>query len=94
MSYLVYSSFGPKQKLNEEFDSFDDAQGYLYEMLNAFPMIADSIRKKYNLNDEDLVWQPITDEKQLGAGVLEEWAAVQGTMRVFIVERKENSTTN
>jgi len=94
MSCLVYSSFGPKNKLNGEFDSFDDAQGYLYEMLNAFPMIAESLKKKYNLKDEDLVWQPITDEKQLGAGVLEEWAAVQGTMRVFIVERKEVGISN
>jgi hypothetical protein len=94
MSYLVYSSFGPKQKLNGEFESFDEAQAYLYEMLNAFPRIADHLKEKYNLDDKDLIWQPVSDEKQLGAGVLEEWKAVQGTMRVFIAEHKANGVAN
>jgi hypothetical protein len=99
MKYHVYSSFGKVSKLNETFDSLDDATKHLYDMLNAFPMIVEKIKNKHGGTDEDWLWIPISDEDLVRddemlpyGGVIEEWATANGKMKTFIVKDTEEET--
>ena len=80
MKYLVYSSLGPLNKLHGEFDNDLDALNLIFEMINSFPFIAEKIKAKHNLKDNDLIWQEESDNC---------WVTGKGLIKLFFVESDE-----
>jgi hypothetical protein len=80
MKYLVYTSIGPLTKLHGEFDKEEEALNLLFEMINSFPFIAENIKKKHNLTDNDLVWEEESDTC---------WSTGKGLVKLFYIQSDE-----